>query len=288
MPEWPLLTNSIFPAMLKSISTLLFVFAIITQSYGQTDLGSLKILTTEGDVIIRYDSSADIDLAQKGMILTEGVTILAGAESQTMIALSNGSILHLTQDSSLTVSQLRQEPHTRRETYDRLKEDPTTSTSLFKLNYGNVITHVKYLRPTSTFRIDTPVGAARILGTVASVTLTRNGNNVVMTVINVDGTVEVTNRSADGAFESLPAGQSVQISFDAATKTIRVETPVEISNSQASSLAQAVGEAVGADNLPAEIVGDESQADNIFARDVSVDVVESELPEVTIISPEGD
>lgn len=230
--------------------------------------GSLKVLETAGDVIVSNNLTGEIDLLLEGMMLSDQMTIVTGAKSFASLVLSNGSRLMLSAESKLNVRSLQQAPFDNSKTFEELDADPSNSQSMFYLTYGNVLADVRKLQPGSSFNIETPVGRANVLGTVMSVSVVRNGDQVTMTVRNADGTVEVFAKTATGDFLNLPEGEKVVVKLDdvdSSAPKITVETPVALSGSEVRSMVKAIGktlrEAIALEDSP--IMPGELQQDGV-------------------------
>ncbi|ADE55020.1 FecR family protein [Coraliomargarita akajimensis] len=154
-----------------------------------------KVTELEGSVTkVAADGSKSKVAA--GDILGEGDNIVVGSLSKAALCFSNGSTLTLSQKTSVTIGELKQEEFAGDKSYEQLEADPSKSQTLLELNYGKVDGHVKKLMKGSAFDIETPLGTAAIRGTKYSVALGFNpvSGNMVLSVTNLDGKVDLIAR----------------------------------------------------------------------------------------------
>lgn len=171
---------------------LLSLLALGSITVQAAQLASAKVLEVNGSVTKFSDSAADTPL-KAGDILVEGDGISASHLSSAKLVFSNGSMLTVEENSSVTFAELKQESFSGNKSYDQLEADPSVSQNRLELNYGKVTGHVKKLRAGSDFMVHTPIGTAAIRGTVFSVSLRYNKerNEMILVVENADGLVDI-------------------------------------------------------------------------------------------------
>ena len=170
------------------------LFPVLAQA--QSALGTVRAFSVVGDVTLRNDTSgAEVPLTP-GREFTEGFTVITGGGSSVTLVQSNGASINLEENTSLSVNEFLQDPYnTTQGTYTKLQEDPSTSSTRIKLNYGEITGNVKRLRPTSSYNVDLPTGSAGIRGTSyrARVTFTSDpatGETIVnIAFANADGEI---------------------------------------------------------------------------------------------------
>lgn len=123
----------------------------------------------------------------------EGYHIETAAASTAELILSNGSTLIVSPDSLIEVKTFRQvaSPAIAEGSYQKFEKEPSPSVTEIEVKRGKVVGEVRKLSPLSSYVIKTPVGMARIRGTVFTVGFTRNANGTVsMSIACARGSVE--------------------------------------------------------------------------------------------------
>ncbi|MFN5804868.1 MAG: FecR domain-containing protein [Opitutia bacterium] len=123
----------------------------------------------------------------------EGYHIETAAASTAELILSNGSTLIVSPDSLIEVKTFRQvaSPAIAEGSYQKFDKEPSPSVTEIEVKRGKVVGEVRKLSPLSSYVIKTPVGMARIRGTVFTVGFTRNANGTVsMSIACARGSVE--------------------------------------------------------------------------------------------------
>lgn len=123
----------------------------------------------------------------------EGYHIETAAASTAELILSNGSTLIVSPDSLIEVKTFRQvaSPAIVEGSYQKFDKEPSPSVTEIEVKRGKVVGEVRKLSPLSSYVIKTPVGMARIRGTVFTVGFVRNANGTVsMSIGCVRGSVE--------------------------------------------------------------------------------------------------
>ncbi|MFM8904810.1 MAG: FecR domain-containing protein [Opitutia bacterium] len=123
----------------------------------------------------------------------EGHQIETAASSTAELILSNGSTLIVSPDSLIEVKTFRQvaSPAIAEGSYQKFEKEPSPSVTEIEVKRGKVVGEVRKLSPLSSYVIKTPVGMARIRGTVFTVGFVRNSNGTVsMSIACVRGSVE--------------------------------------------------------------------------------------------------
>lgn len=182
---------------------LLFIalFAIGSISAQAAELATAKALNVIGTVT-KYTSAGSQSSLKSGDILKQGDSISVTALSSAQLVFSNGSILDIKENTSISITEFTQDGFGGNKTYEQLEADPSKSQVLLELNYGELDGHVKHLQQGSKFDIETPIGTAAIRGTQFTMKLMYNAERgeFLLVVKNKDG--QVTNISRyTGKFE---------------------------------------------------------------------------------------
>jgi len=123
----------------------------------------------------------------------EGYHIETAAASTAELILSNGSTLIVSPESLIEVKTFRQVASSAivEGSYQKFDKEPSPSVTEIEVKRGKVVGEVRKLSPLSSYVIKTPVGMARIRGTVFTVGFTRNTNGTVsMSIACARGSVE--------------------------------------------------------------------------------------------------
>jgi hypothetical protein len=190
---------------------LLGLFGLSALTINAAQLASAKVLSVRGTVSTY--ASGQVGEAPNGSngpskwnnacaplkigdILTQDHSIVTSPLSNAGLVFSNGSELTVTENTSITLAELKQEAFGGKKSYEQLKADPSKSQALLELNYGKISGHVKQLRPGSVFYIETPLGTAAIRGTKFSVEIRYSAERgeYILIVTNKDGKVDIISR----------------------------------------------------------------------------------------------
>lgn len=152
-------------------------------------------MSAEGTVT-KYSKDGGQAPLKQGDILVEGDSVSATAMSSARLVFSNGSLVTITENTSINIAKLAQQPFSGSASYEQLQADPSVSQTLLELNYGQLDFHVKKLRGDSSFDIESPLGTAAIRGTQGSVRLFYNAERAefMFVVANMDGAIDIQSR----------------------------------------------------------------------------------------------
>ncbi|MFP4203805.1 MAG: FecR domain-containing protein, partial [Opitutales bacterium] len=158
------------------------------------ELASAKVLEVKGSVT--YHAQGSEKPLKQGMIIKEGADLTTAPLSNAKLAFSNGSILTIQENSSLSFDELSQKSFNGNKTYEELEADPSESQTRLQLNYGKVRGETKKLRDESNFEVSSPLGTAAIRGTIFSVLVGYNAERgeYSFQVTNENGEVYVISR----------------------------------------------------------------------------------------------
>jgi len=268
-------------------------------AHAQSALGTVRAFSVIGDVSLRNDSTMEVVSLQTGREFTEGFTVLTGAGSSVVLVQSNGATITLEENSSLTVSEFLQDPYdTSQGRFTNLEEDPSTSRTRIRVNYGEAAGEVKRLRSTSSYNIDLPTGSAGIRGTTwrVVVRVNFNTNQIFVTFTTAEGLILFEH---EGTITELPGGREIEtegsISDESTEDNIvvlefTVGDPTDASESETQNIMDRIARALenasreqGEPQPPDE--GDEGDQDDSEA-DASIDPEEAEAEADD--TPQGD
>jgi hypothetical protein len=148
--------------------------------------------------------------------------------STAELILSNGSTLIINPDSLVEVRTFRQvvsELIIEGE-YQKLDKEPSPSVTEIVVTRGKVIGEVRKLNPQSSYVIKTPVGVARIRGTIYTVQYSTSGANAGKLVVGcVKGSVEATVYAANSGPISVEPGKQISATAPAQSTAAPGEAP---------------------------------------------------------------
>jgi len=162
-------------------------FAALTN--GKLQVGIVK------DEAYLYDKQGKKEPLKTARIFQEGFRVETTPKNTVELILSNGSTLIVSPDTLLEVKTFRQVVSDRivEGEYQKLDKEPSPSITEIEVIRGKVIGEVRKLNPQSSYTIKTPVGVARIRGTIYTVEFADNGKGTgTLNIGCVRGSVEAT------------------------------------------------------------------------------------------------
>ena len=162
--------------------------------------GVTVIVDLAGKVEMIESEGAKPKPAEKGVRVPVGATFVTGADGRLDLALSNGAMFQIRENSKFTIGEFEQEAYefvfsngaairpreikefgadeaalqtmdASEEAWNKLGSEPTSSKGKFLLSEGTMIGQSKKLKSNSRMEIVTPVGSAYIRGTVWMLTV---------------------------------------------------------------------------------------------------------------------
>lgn len=124
-----------------------------------------------GSVVVQHGEALETDKVVDGTQLGKADIITTAAQSSVMLVIPNGTVVALKEKSRLKISVALQsalqgdEPVIATAAGAEPAEPGVSSTS-FELSFGEMLTRVRKLNPSSTFEVQTPVSVAAVRGTV--------------------------------------------------------------------------------------------------------------------------
>ena len=198
--------NTLFRSLTLALLALLPVVASAALQNGKVQVGMLKGTAT------LFDPASKQSPLAAGRVFEQGYRVETSASSTAELILSNGSTLIINPDSLVEVRIFRQvvsELIIDGE-YQKLDKEPSPSVTEIVVTRGKVIGEVRKLNPQSSYVIKTPVGVARIRGTIYTVQYTTSGANAGKLVVGcVKGLVEATVFAANSGPISVEPGKQI-------------------------------------------------------------------------------
>jgi len=181
-------------------------FAALTN--GKLQVGIVK------DEAYLYDKQGKKEPLRTARIFQEGFRVETTPKNTVELILSNGSTLIVSPDTLLEVKTFRQVVSDRivEGEYQKLDKEPSPSITEIEVIRGKVIGEVRKLNPQSSYTIKTPVGVARIRGTIYTVEFADNGKGTgTLNIGCVRGSVEATVFAANSGPIAVKPGDQLSV-----------------------------------------------------------------------------
>ncbi len=189
--------------------------------------GIIVLTAFAGDVKITTTSSNETHTPSKGATLKQGQVIVTGPNSKALLAYENGIVMEVSASSKFVIQEFQQSPwDVSPENLKEMKTEPSQSKTTAFLEYGDIITGVKKLKPGSSFDVTTPLGSAGIRGTDFKASASKNSNGTPNSFSVGVASGEVGVRSAGSTQTvSVPAGTSSNVSMPSSQAAQSGEIP---------------------------------------------------------------
>jgi hypothetical protein len=214
--------NTLFRSLTLAALALLPVVASAALQNGKVQVGMVKGTAT------LFDPASKQSALASGRVFEQGYRVETSASSTAELILSNGSTLIVNPESLVEVRTFRQvvsELIIDGE-YQKLDKEPSPSVTEIIVTRGKVIGEVRKLNPQSSYVIKTPVGVARIRGTIYTVQYSTVGANAGKLVVGcVKGSVEATVYAANSGPVSVEPGKQISATAPAQSTAASGEAP---------------------------------------------------------------
>lgn len=177
-----------------------------------------------GTVEVQHDKSTATEIVAEGAQLGAADTITTAAQSSVMLVIPNGSVVALREKSRLKIAVALQSPAAvealaANETEPR---EPGVSKTSFELAFGEMLTRVRKLNPTSTFTVQTPVSVAAVRGTVFEISFQPDAKGEAhYRLSTASGLVHVTPHT--GKMVAVPGNQQVDLTAEFGKSGIKIK-----------------------------------------------------------------
>lgn len=214
--------NTLFRSLTLAALALLPVVASAALQNGKVQVGMVKGTAT------LFDPASQQTALALGRVFEQGYRVETSASSTAELILSNGSTLIINPETLVEVRTFRQvvsELIIDGE-YQKLDKEPSPSVTEIIVTRGKVIGEVRKLNPQSSYVIKTPVGVARIRGTIYTVQYTTTGANAGKLIVGcVKGSVEATVYAANSGPISVEPGKQISATAPAQSTAAPGEAP---------------------------------------------------------------
>ena len=184
------------------------VLTLAALTNGKLQVGIVK------DEAYLYDKQGKKEPLRTARIFQEGFRVETTPKNTVELILSNGSTLIVSPDTLLEVKTFRQVVSDRivDGEYQKLDKEPSPSITEIEVIRGKVVGEVRKLNPQSSYTIKTPVGVARIRGTIYTVEFADNGKGTgTLNIGCVRGSVEATVFAANSGPIAVRPGDQLSV-----------------------------------------------------------------------------
>jgi len=240
--------------------------------------GIIVLTAFEGDVKISSSSNDETQAPSKGAILKQGQIIVTGPKAKASLAFENGIVMEVAPSTKFLIQEFQQAPwDVAPEKLAEMKSEPSKSKTTGYLEYGDIITGVKKLKPGSSLEVSTPLGTAGIRGTDFKTSAVKNsdGTPKAFTVGVASGEVGV--RSAGGS-DNVPVAAGTS-----STVTVTPSQSGQGGTIQAPATSQLSAEAGG--SILSSVSSQRSSGQAVFAQAV-VSAAQSRESASSSLTPE--
>ncbi|OHE85135.1 MAG: hypothetical protein A3G75_14875 [Verrucomicrobia bacterium RIFCSPLOWO2_12_FULL_64_8] len=218
--------------LLAWVALSAFAMILSLGAYAQQVPGSIKALRVTGSVSVTHGDGTTEAVANNMTIAQSDIVVTAKGASVVLV-FSNASTINLGDDSRLEIKTYLTDPFSQAINVGAATEEPMATTTALNLTYGELVGNVKKLKSTSTYSVQTPVGAAGIRGTIFRIVFRPTGTGqAFFAVSTVDGEVIYTGMT--GTDLQIPLGQEVTVTVEindatgqvVGTPTVTSTTPI--------------------------------------------------------------
>ncbi|HWA25361.1 MAG TPA: FecR family protein [Lacunisphaera sp.] len=190
---------------------------------------SVIAVQVKGTVEVQHGDATATEPVTDGAQLAKDDTVTTAPQSSVMLVLPNGSVVSLKEKSRLKISVAMHSPAVSdalaaSSTSDAKAETPETGTSKtsFELQFGQMLTRVRKLNPTSTFEVQTPVSVAAVRGTIFEVSYQPDvAGEAQYNLSTSSGLVQVTPHG--GQLVEVPADEQVDLSAEVGQHGVKIK-----------------------------------------------------------------
>ncbi len=222
-----------------------------------TKAGAIKVGKVEGTVLRLTADSRSVPLKVGDTVIeTDSVKTERGA--LVVLVFANGASVKLGGDTLLRIEEFKMDPLEEDVVVSKLESEPSVSTTKLNLAFGEMVGDVKHLNRDkgSSFKINTPVGAAGIRGTTFRIVFRPSGDGKSFTfqLSTADGRVAFEGTVQAPANLEVPTNQEIVVTaeatVDATTGAVEVSsvsvpaTPTPISAEATQAITTAVVSAI--------------------------------------------
>lgn len=231
----------IFQSFLSRSFLAACAFVLTAAFASASQPGSFHLAAVTGEVSVGGDRAVTMQS------LPQGAVIKTGPNSSAVVVFANGATATLGANTEVEVTKFYQEAFVGTLAVDA-EAEPSVSQTEIDLRSGEIVGRVRRLSSSSTFVVNTPVGAAGVRGTIFAISYSPvTGTYTLSTVTGLMNFTQGTTQNAVGAGVRLTA----TFQIDAIGNIINVDVVESSLPAQAvNAIMQSVRTAVVAVNEP--------------------------------------
>ena len=178
-----------------------------------------------GTVVVQHDKATETEAVTEGAQLGAADTITTAVKSSVTLVLPSGSVVALKESSRLKIATALHLPlvgEALAANEAEPRETAASSQTGFELAFGEMLTRVRKLNPTSTFTVQTPVSVAAVRGTVFEVAFHPDTKGEASYRLSTSsGLVHVTPHA--GKMIAVPANEQLDFAAEIRKKAVKIK-----------------------------------------------------------------
>jgi len=243
-------------------------FAVALSASAQTQPGAIKAMRVTGEVM-KLAANGTTSKITEGQLIAESDTVITRNNSSVVLVFANGSSVRLSENSRIGIDEFKMDPLSRDIKLSELTAEPSVSKTRLSLAYGEMVGNVKKLSASSSYDINTPVGAAGIRGTTFRIVLSFDSKGQAsFSLATVEGLVSFVPANTPTSVitaTDVPAGTQVTVvgNVDPVSGQVtitEVQAPTTIPESTKEAVEAAVAQEINSATQSTTITVTEQQA----------------------------
>lgn len=192
-----------------------------------TPPASVVAVQVKGTVEVQHGQASEVEKVTDGTQLGQDDTVTTSTQSSVILVLPSGSMVALREKSRLKIavalhSPLGGEAVAAQEAPGAEAHETGVSQTSFELAFGQMLTRVRKLNPSSTFEVQTPVSVAAVRGTEFEVSYQPDKSGEAQYQLSTaSGLVHVTPHS--GKMVEVPADEQVEVRAEVGQHGVKIK-----------------------------------------------------------------
>ena len=188
---------------------------------------SVVAMQVKGTVEVQHGMAIEVEKVTDGTQLGQDDTVTTSAQSSVVLVLPSGTVVALREKSRLKIAVALQSPLegdalAAKEAPGAEAHETGVSQTSFELAFGQMLTRVRKLNPSSTFEVQTPVSVAAVRGTEFEVSYQSGTTGEAQYQLSTaSGLVHVTPH--DGKMVAVAADEQVNVSAEVGQHGVKIK-----------------------------------------------------------------
>lgn len=188
---------------------------------------SVIAVQVKGTVEVQHGKATEVGKVTDGTQLGQDDTVTTSAQSSVVLVLPSGTVVALREKSRLKIAVALQSPLVgealaAKEAPGAEAHETGVSQTSFELAFGQMLTRVRKLNPSSTFEVQTPVSVAAVRGTEFEVSYQSGTTGEAQYQLSTaSGLVHVTPHG--GKMVAVPADEQVDVSAEVGQHGVKIK-----------------------------------------------------------------